>query len=150
MTMSYIIIIFLILKVSNIARGKSKQIKFPNLWLMPMLFIFMIIEDLSKGYSIISFLVIPILSIFAALGFLVGWIRGKSLSYQKDRDSGEVYYQESYLSIIIYGIVIVVKLALNLLGGASLSFISTGIIIFTCASMIGRCGNISYNYLKVR
>ncbi|WP_411678966.1 hypothetical protein [Clostridium thailandense] len=50
--MSYAIIIFLGLKISNIAKGKSKQIKFPNLWIMPVLFIFMIIEDSGKGYSI--------------------------------------------------------------------------------------------------
>lgn len=149
MTMSYVILIFLGLKISNIARGKSKEIKFPNLWIMPALFIFMIFEDIGKSQSAFSFLLIPILGIFAAIGILIGWIRGKSLSYHKNINGG-VYYQESYLSLVIYILVIIVKWALNLFGGAGLSFISTGIIVLTCGSMIGRCGNISYNYLRAK
>lgn len=150
MIISYVIVIFLVLKILNIAKGKSKKIKFPNLWIMPVLFMFMIIEDLGKGYSELSFLMLTILGIFAVVGILIGWIRGKSLRYQKDIENGEVYYQESYLSLVIYIILIVVKLALKLLGGVGLSFISTGLIVFALGSMVGRCGNISYHYLKAR
>lgn len=150
MTMSYVILIFLGLKISNIAKGKSKKIKFPNLWIMPGLFIVMIIEDLAKGHSTFSLLILPILAAFAAAGLLVGWVRGRSLHYQKDTDSGEVYYQESYQSLIIYAVLIAVKWGLKSWGGTGLSFMGTGLIVFACGSMIGRCGYISYQYLRAR
>ena len=36
MTMSYGIVILLLLKISNISKGKINLIKFPNLWIMPV------------------------------------------------------------------------------------------------------------------
>lgn len=148
MSMIDIIAIIIVLKLFRIFNGKSKQIKFPNLWLFPVLFTLMIIEDYAKGlkFSVKEFLLFSILII---IGLLVGIIRGRTLKYHKDETSGEVYYKESYLSFGVYIFLIFIKWLLKYVGGAEINFIGTGLIFFGCASMIGRSLWLSYKYLQV-
>ncbi|OOM78466.1 DUF1453 domain-containing protein [Clostridium sp. BL-8] len=148
MSMIYIISIVIVLKLFRIFNGKSKQIKFPNLWLFPILFLLMIIEDYAKGlsFSVNEFLVVIILII---IGLCVGIIRGRTLKYHKDEISGEVYYKESYLSLGVYIFLIFIKWFLKYVGGDAIKFIGTGLIVFGCASMIGRSLWLSYKYLQI-
>lgn len=147
MSMSYIILIVIVLKISRISNAKNKRIKFPNLWLFPILFILMIIQDYKSTLSF-SVKEIPILTVFALIGLGVGIIRGRTLKYHIDNASREVYYNESYLSLGVYILLILMKWMLKYMVGNSAYFISIGLIVFGCASMIGRSIWLSYNYLK--
>ncbi len=101
MTMSYGIVILLLLKISNISKGKTKLIKFPNLWIMPVLFMGMMLEDYGKQNFVYSSEMMMALTVFGLAGLCVGLIRGGSLKYERDSDE-KMYYKESYLSLLIY------------------------------------------------
>ena len=144
MNMSYMVMVVLIRKILSISNGKSRKIKFPNLWIMPILFIGMIMEDYLRpdGYS---YVMLMTLSFFGIFGFCLGLIRGIMLKYQED--DNEIYYKESYISLIIYILVIVAKWYLRLIGGVDNTVIGGGLVFFACGSLIGRCSYISYKYL---
>lgn len=121
--MVYILLIFVVLKFLRILNGKNKRIKFPNLWLLPILLILMIVEDYAKTLSF-SLKEIMIIIICSIIGLGVGIIRGRTLKYSKDEARGEVYYNESYLSLGVYAFLIIVKSAFRYIGGNITSFIS--------------------------
>ncbi|WP_034599283.1 hypothetical protein [Lacrimispora aerotolerans] len=146
MNLSYVIIIILLLKISNIAKGKTKEIKFPNLWLVPVLFIGMLLEDHLKQDFTLSYEMLLSLMVFGTAGLLTGCIRGKSLRYQLDSNN-KIIYKESYLSLIIYILIIAAKQGLRLIGGPSASFIASGLMFFACGSILGKCSYITYRYL---
>ncbi|MFW2488750.1 hypothetical protein ACN077_09265 [Clostridium chromiireducens] len=79
-----------------------------------------------------------IIIIFSIIGLGAGIIRGRTLKYSKDEARGEVYYNESYLSLGVYLFLIVVKWTFKYIGGNITSFISIGILAFGGASMVGR------------
>ena len=147
MAMTYIILIIIILKFFKIVNGKNKRIKFPNLWLLPILFILMLIEDYAKTLNF-TLKEILLIIIFSIIGLGVGIIRGRTLKYSKDESTDEVYYSESYLSLGVYIVLILMKWFLKYVGGNITSFISIGILIFGCASMIGRSIWLSYKYFQ--
>lgn len=64
MTMSYGIVILLLLKISNISKGKTKLIKFPNLWILPVLFMGMMLEDYGKQNFVYSSEMMMALTVF--------------------------------------------------------------------------------------
>ncbi|MBE5994000.1 MAG: DUF1453 family protein [Paenibacillaceae bacterium] len=146
MTMSYGIVILLLLKISNISKGKTKLIKFPNLWIMPVLFMGMMLEDYGKQNFVYSSEMMLALAVFGIAGLCVGLIRGRSLKYERDTDE-KMYYKESYLSLLIYILVIFAKWGLKFLGAVSSDIIAVGLMSFACGSLIGRCSYISYQYL---
>lgn len=148
MSMVYILLIFIVLKFLRILNGKNKRIKFPNLWVLPILLILMIVEDYAKTLSF-SLKEIMIIIICSIIGIGVGIIRGRTLKYSKDEAKGEVYYNESYLSLGVYVFLIVVKSAFRYIGGNITSFIGIGILAFGCASMVGRSLWLSYKYFKI-
>ena len=76
MTMSYGIVILLLLKISNISKGKTKLIKFPNLWILPVLFMGMMLEDYGKQNFVYSSEMMMALTVFGLAGLCVGLIRG--------------------------------------------------------------------------
>lgn len=145
MTMSYGIVILLLLKISNISKGKTKLIKFPNLWIMPVLFMGMMLEDYGKQNFVYSSEMMMALAVFGIAGLCVGLIRGRSLKYERDTDE-KMYYKESYLSLLIYILVIFAKWGLKFLGAVSSDIIAVGLMSFACGSLIGRCSYISYQY----
>lgn len=147
MSMTYIILIIIILKFFRIVNGKNKRIKFPNLWLLPILFILMLIEDYAKTLNF-TLKEILLIIIFSIIGLGVGIIRGRTLKYSKDESKDEVYYSESYLSLGVYIILIFMKWFLKYVGGDITSFISIGILIFGCASMVGRSIWLSHKYFQ--
>lgn len=108
MSIAYLILIVIVLKFLRILNGKNKKVKFPNLWLLPVLFIVMIVEDYTKMLNF-SLKEILIISIFLIIGLGVGIIRGRTLKYSKDAAKGEVYYNESYLSLGVYVFLIGIK-----------------------------------------
>jgi len=146
--MVYIILIVIVLKFLRILNGKNKRIKFPNLWLLPILLILMIVEDYVKTLNF-SLKEILLIIIFSIIGLGVGIIRGRTLKYSNDEARGEVYYKESYLSLGVYVFLIVIKWFLKYLGGDITSFISIGILAFGCASMVGRSIWLSYKYFQI-
>jgi len=146
MTMSYGIVILLLLKISNISKGKTKLIKFPNLWIMPVLFISMMLEDYGNQNLIYSFQMMMALIVFGVAGLCVGLLRGGSLKYEKDSDD-KMYYKESYLSLLIYILVIILKWGLKFIGIAGSGVIAAGLMSFACGSLVGKCSYISYRYL---
>lgn len=148
MSMVYIILIVIVLKFLRILNGKDKRIKFPNLWLLPILLILMIVEDYVKTLNF-SLKGILLIIIFSIIGLGVGIIRGRTLKYSKDEARGEVYYNESYLSLGVYVFLIVIKWFFKYIGGDITSFISIGILVFGCASMIGRSIWLSYKYFQI-
>lgn len=147
MSIAYIILLIIILKFFRISNGKNKRIKFPNLWLLPVLFILMIIEDYAKTLDF-SLKEILLIIIFSIIGLGVGIIRGRTLKYSKDESKDEVYYSESYLSLGVYVFLIFMKWIFKYVGGDITGFISVGILIFGCASMIGKSIWLSYKYFK--
>lgn len=146
MTMSYGIVILLLLKISNISKGKTKLIKFPNLWIMPVLFIGMMLEDYGKQNFAYSSEMMMTLAVFGIAGLCIGLIRGGSLKYEKDSDE-KMYYKESYLSLFIYILVITAKWGLKFIGASGSDIFGVGLMSFACGSLIGRCSYISYRYL---
>ncbi len=145
MTMSYGIVILLLLKISNISKGKTKLIKFPNLWILPVLFMGMMLEDYGKQNFVYSSEMLMALTVFGLAGLCVGLIRGGSLKYERDSDE-KMYYKESYLSLLIYILVIFAKWGLKFIGAVSSDIIAVGLMSFACGSLIGRCSYISYRY----
>ncbi|WP_242859814.1 DUF1453 domain-containing protein [Clostridium drakei] len=148
MSIVYLILIVIVLKFFRILNGKSKRIKFPNLWLIPILFIIMIVEDYVKVLNF-SLKEILIISIFSIIGLGVGIIRGGTLKYSNDEAKGEVYYNESYLSLGVYVFLIVIKCFFRYAEGDISSFISIWILVFGCASMIGRSIWLTYKYFQI-
>ncbi len=61
-------LIFIVLKFLRILNGKNKRIKFPNLWLLPILLILMIVEDYAKtlSFSLKEIVIIIICSIIGS------------------------------------------------------------------------------------
>ncbi|MBE5974686.1 MAG: DUF1453 family protein [Paenibacillaceae bacterium] len=129
MTMSYGIVILLLLKISNISKGKTKLIKFPNLWILPVLFMGMMLEDYGKQNFVYSSEMMMALTVFGLAGLCVGLIRGGSLKYERDSDE-KMYYKESYLSLLIYILVIFAKWGLKFIGAVSSDIIAVGLMSF--------------------
>jgi hypothetical protein len=107
----------------------------------------MIIEDYAKTLNF-SLKEILLIIIFSIIGLGVGIIRGRTLKYSKDESKDEVYYSESYLSLGVYVFLIFMKWIFKYVGGDITGFISVGILIFGCASMIGKSIWLSYKYFK--
>lgn len=146
MSISYITLIVIFLKLSKISKGKSKEVKFPNLWLIPILFIAMTFQDYFKSPAGNIFVFV----VFGFIGVFIGIIRGKVLEYHRDDMDGKVYYKESYQSLIIYIALIVVKWLLQQFGGGLAAVISLSLLVFACGSIVGRCAFISYQYMNLR
>jgi len=63
---------------------------------------------LWKQNFIYSFQMMMALTVFGIAGLCVGLLRGGSLKYEIDSDE-KMYYKESYLSLLIYILVIILK-----------------------------------------
>ena len=143
---TYITVIVIVLKFFKILSGKNKQIKFPGLWLIPALFIMMTFQDSSKASGLTAFSVFVIAGFFI-IGLLVGAIRGKTLKY--NRDENGIYYQESYQSLALYILLIVLKWVIRQFGvGQIAALISLSMLFFACGSMVGRGLYLSVKYLS--
>ena len=106
----------------------------------------MMLEDYGKQNFVYSFEMMMALAVFGIVGLCVGLIRGRSLKYERDSDE-KMYYKESYLSLLIYILVIIAKWGLKFIGAAGSDIIGVGLMSFACGSLIGRCSYISYRYL---
>lgn len=147
-SLSYITVIVIVMKLSKISSGKSKRVKFPNMWLIPILFIAMIFQDCSKA-SPVRFLGAVIVAAFFFVGAFIGVCRGKTLHYYQDERDREVYYQESYRSLVLYILLIAAKwLVQQISAGPLASIISLSMLFFACGSIIGRCLFITAKYLS--
>lgn len=116
--------------------------------MLPILLILMIVEDYAKTLNF-SLKDILLIIIFSIIGLGVGIIRRRTLEYSRDEARGEVYYNESYLSLGVYVFLIVIKWFFKYLGGGITSFISIGILVFGCASMVGKSIWLSYKYFQI-
>jgi putative effector of murein hydrolase LrgA (UPF0299 family) len=144
---SWVALAIIVLKYFSVTKGKSKRIKFPNLWLIPCLFIIITVQDcLSTSWLSIGSL--AALMGILAIGLLVGIFRGRSLKYYKE-DDGHIYYQESYQSLILYILLIAVKWIVRELGGQnpSTTIISLLLLSFGCGSIVGRSLFVTSKYL---
>lgn len=149
-SLSYITVIVIFLKLLKISSGKSKRVKFPNLWLIPTLFIMMIYQDCSK-VSYWTLFGILMFGAFLIFGLFIGLFRGKALKYYRDENDKEIYYQESYQSLIIYVLIIALKWLIRQFGvGQIATLISLAMIFFACGSMVGRYLYISIKYLSLK
>jgi len=77
---------------------------------------------------------------------IMGLLRGGSLKYEIDSDE-KMYYKESYLSLLIYISVIILKWGFKFIGIAGSDVIAAGLMSFACGSLVGKCSYISYRYL---
>ncbi|MEE8738058.1 MAG: hypothetical protein SOI66_04020 [Bifidobacterium sp.] len=147
---SAIALVIIVLKFLRLQSGASKRIKFPNLWLMPVLFLAMVIQDYRTAPDLSAIGMASAL-ICAALGFLVGLMRGRTLKYHRDQSSGDIYYQESYQSLLLYAAIIGAKwLIRQWATGPYVPMLSLSLIVFACGSLIGRCIFLSTRYLHHR
>jgi hypothetical protein len=147
---SAIALVIIVLKFLRLQSGASKRIKFPNLWLMPVLFLAMVIQDCRTAPDLSAIGMASAL-ICAALGFLVGLMRGRTLKYHRDQSSGDIYYQESYQSLLLYAAIIGAKWLIRSYGtGAYAPLLSLALIAFAGGSIIGRCTFMSARYLESR
>lgn len=148
-SLSYLTVIVIVMKLSKISSGKSKRVKFPNMWLIPVLFIAMIFQDCSKA-SPVLFLGALTFAVFFFAGIFIGLYRGKTLKYYQDDRDQEVYYQESYQSFVLYIVLIAAKwLVQQFSVGPLASIISLSMLFFACGSMIGRCLYLTAKYLSL-
>ncbi len=147
-SLSYLTVIVIILKLSKISSGKSKRVKFPNMWLIPVLFVAMIFQDCFKAPPVSSFGYL-IFAVFSFVGVFIGVFRGKTLNYYQDDRDHEIYYQESYQSLVLYIVLIAMKWLVQQFSVGSLaSMISLSMLFFACGSIIGRCLYLTGKYLS--
>lgn len=146
-SLSYLTIIVIILKLSKISSGKSKRVKLPNMWLIPVLFVAMIFQDCFKAPPAPFFGYLT-LAAFFFVGVFIGVFRGKTLNYYQDDRNHEVYYQESYQSLVLYIVLIAMKWLVQYFSvGPLASMISLSMLFFACGSIIGRCLYLTRKYL---
>lgn len=147
-SLSYLTVIVIVMKLSKISSGKSKRVKLPNIWLIPLLFIAMIFQDCSKA-SPVLLLGVLIFAVFFFVGVFIGLYRGKTLKYHQEEEDQEVYYQESYQSLVLYILLIAAKWLIQQFSvGPLASVISLSMLFFACGSMIGRCLYLTAKYLS--
>lgn len=135
----------------SVARGKTKRLNPVTLWIFPLLFLSMVVQDTH---------LLPQLNMTAAVtfilaaitGLLIGVLRANLMHFSQDKATGEIRYGNSYLSLLLYLVVILAKLAIRYFftGFAFAPVLSAALLIFALASITARRLIITMKYFQFK
>lgn len=141
MTMYLVYLFIILLMFSGVVRGKIKRFDPIKIWILPILFLWMLVDAIPRSALSSPTALIAItlaLTIGGGIGLGLGLLRGKSMHF--DVDAAGVFYQNSYISVIFFTAVILFKWGVSafFIGSPFASLLSLALVAVSCGSIIGR------------
>jgi hypothetical protein len=97
---------------------RERQISFPSIFILPALLAYFsyttIAADLAKNI-VLPMAFIAALLVGAIAGLLLGYIRGSLARIRFDAQTGQIFAKGTTLSLVIWGILLIAKIAMGVL-----------------------------------